>query len=201
MTGIDIDAILGEQTPHPLTYKKVTFDLPAELPGEALAPFFADDLGLIDIVADVMGAERKALIDPETGRPKIDPETGLPVQEGWMDLVFRVLKSRPKLPLELLAAGRESLSVLLNTEAERADEFFALKPSVNAYWVIATHLSGLYGFDLSDFFESPVSAPGETDGGESSKATSPDTSPESTPEGSSDARLIPASSEPAASSS
>lgn len=197
MTGIDIDAILGELEPHPLTYKGQTFDLPAELPGAALAPFFSETLGLIDLVADVMGAEKKPIIDPETGLPKIDTETGLPVEESWIDLVIRVLKARPKLPLELIVAAKEALSALLE---DRAEEFFALNPSINAYWVIATHIGDLYGFGYADFFESAGSPPAETPGGESSKVTSSE-STESTPEVSSDTRLIPASSEPAASSS
>jgi hypothetical protein len=189
-TGIDLDALIGELEPHPLTYKGTTFDLPAELPGAALSPFLADELGLINLITEVMEAA-----DAEA--PTIDPETGLPVEEGIFDMVIRVLRARPALPKELLVACKASLSALLD---DRAEEFFDLNPSVNAYFLIATHVGGLYGFDLSDFFGSPASSPAETDGGESSKATSSE-STDSTPEASGDALVIPTSSEPAASSS
>ncbi len=186
MSGIDLDALLGELTPHPLTYRQQTFLLPAELPGAALAPFLSTELALIDLITDVMDADKNTTTDPETG---------LQVEESLTDLVIRVLKSRPSLPVELLDAAKAALAELLG---DNADAFFALKPSINAYWLIATQITGLYGFGVADFFESPASSPAETDGGESLKATSSE-STASTPAASGDVLVIPASSEPAAS--
>lgn len=191
MTGIDLDAILGELSPHPLTYKTREFTLPAELPGAALAPFLSEELGLIDLVADVMDTERNF---------SIDPETGAKIEEGITDVALRVLRNRTSLPLELLAAAKASLTALLDADKPQSEEFFALSPSINAYWALAQRITGLYAFGFADFFGSPDSSPAGTGGGEPSKATSSE-STDSTPAVSGDVLTIPASSEPAASSS
>lgn len=180
MTTIDIDAILGEQEPKTLTYKGQDYTLPAELPAVSLAPFFARDLGLTDIVADVITANEG--------------------DEDWIDTLLGVLRKRPTLPLELVGAAKSAFSDLLDdgyTEPAEDEEgtvrpsaeFFATRPSVNAYFAIARVLMSEYAVSLRDFFGSPTSLPA---GGETSSSTSEPTS-DSTPEASGDAPESPAS--------
>ncbi len=51
---MNIDALLGEHDDRVLTYKGTDFPMPSEIPGECLAPFLTDDLGLIDLATDAL---------------------------------------------------------------------------------------------------------------------------------------------------
>lgn len=175
MAGINLDALLGESVTRPLTYKGETFDLPGELPGATVAPFLNPDLGLIDIISDLFS----------------ESDTF----DSLVDAAFGSLKKRPTLPLDLLAAAKDALDDLLGEE--QAEAFYALSPSVPAYFVLAQHLVTEYGTSLADFFG--LGELSESTG-ESSKEIS-NTTTASTPEGSGDAPETPASSESADSQS
>jgi len=175
MAGINLDALLGEATTRPLTYKGQTFDLPGELPGAAVAPFLDPHLGLVDLITDLLKEED--------------------TYDSLIDGAFEHLKTRPTLPLDLLAAAKAALDSLLE---EHADAFYALNPTVPAYFVLAQHIVTEYGATLADFFGLGASS---EDGGESSKPTSPTGIPASTPEGSGDAPETPTSSDSDASPS
>lgn len=160
MSGFDLDAALGELADKPLRYQGQEFTLPAELPAACLSPFLADDLGLIDLIADALEDE--------------NDDTDV------LDLVFAALKKRPALPKQLLDAAATSLRTLMGDEQYAA--FQGLRPSVNAYLLVARGILTEYGVGLGDFFGSAESS--ET-GGENSKGTSSDTT-ESTSEAASE---------------
>lgn len=167
--ALNIDALLGEQADRPLTYKSKTFNLPGELPGTALAPFLAPDLGLIELLQDALGdADEDANV---------------------IELVLDVLKKQPRLPLDVLDAGKTALRELLGDAGY--DEFMALKPSVPALFLIARSVVTEYGMSLMDFFGSDESSEADA-GGEPSKPTSSDTT-DSTPEASGAAPDTPTS--------
>ena len=170
MAGLNLDAIIGELEPRPLTYKQVTIDLPGELPTACLAPFLKPELGLIPLVASIFEDD-----DSETEG------------ESWIETILAHLKAMPTLPLDVIAAAKESLDALLG---ENKDAFYALNPSLNAYWALASNLGQLYGLDYFAFFTSDESS---LTAGESSKETSSE-STGSTPETSSEPPETPASS-------
>lgn len=189
-SAFDLDAILGELEPKPLTYRKQSFTLPAELPGAVIAPFLADDLGLIDLISEVVAAMGDD--DKKKSEDGDEDEDG----KSFTDMVFDVLKKAPTLPKGLIDAATQAFRDLLDAEDEgQFDRFQALKPSVNAYLLIARGLFDEYGVGLTDFFGSDE--PSEnTD--EDSKPTSPTTTQEAekqTSEVSSDAPETPVSSE------
>jgi hypothetical protein len=163
---IDLDALLGESAPRPLGYKGQTFDLPGELPAEAVAPFLGDDLGLLDLIADVVTSDDDADDD------------------DLIELVFAALKSRPTLPKGLLEAASAALRALLD---DQYDEFVALKPSVPAYLLLAKNIASEYAVSLSDFFGLGESSETDT---ETSSPTSNSTT-DSTPEASGDDQETP----------
>lgn len=167
--AFDLDAILGELTDKPLTYKGRTFTLPGEFPAVCLAPFLADDLGLVDLVTETLA---------EAGD-----------DAAWDDLVVAALKKAPTLPKGLLAAAGEAFNTLLGDE--QATEFHQLRPSVQAYAAIARGVITEYGVGLTDFFGSDESSAND---GEHSKPTS-STTTTSTPETSGAPDVTPAGSE------
>jgi hypothetical protein len=146
-TTIDIDALLGEAQDRPLTYRGTTFNLPGELPAEALAPFLTDEFSLLELIAEVVGS--------------------LTDEDEWVEVAFNTLKSRPTIPKDLLTAAAEALRVLLG---EQYDAFVALKPSVPAYLLIAQHITQAYSVSLADFFGLGESS--ESDGETSSPTSS-----------------------------
>lgn len=163
---IDLDALLGESKPRPLTYKQQTFELPGELPAEAVAPFLDEDLGLLDLIADVVTSDDSADLDDA------------------IELVFAALKARPTLPKGLLHAASEALRGLLD---DQYDEFVALKPSVPAYLLLAKEITSEYAVSLADFFGLGESSETDT---ETSSPTSSSTT-DSTPEASGDDQETP----------
>lgn len=177
MTGIDFDAILAESRREnvPLTIGGQTFDLPPELPLDVVAPFLADDLGLVDLIGKIIAED-----DDDAEEDK-----------GLVDMVFDVLKAHPALPFELVSAAKESLRLLLGDDAYAA--FLGIRPGLQSTRALVQALVGEYGVSLLDFFSSDA----ESDStGDASKETSSD-STDSTPEGSGDAPETPeGSSEP-----
>lgn len=167
MTGINLDAILGESAPRPLTYKTREFELPGELPASVLGGFIDPKVGLVDLITEVFKEDDTF--------------------DSLVEAAFEFLKKRPSLPSDLIAAAKTAMDELLG---EQAEEFYALKPSVPAYFELAKGLFREYGMDLGDFFESAESL--ESDG-ESSKPTSSITTGV-TPEASGSGPVIPASS-------
>lgn len=172
--GFDLDAVLGESTDKPLTYKGKTYTLPAELPADCLGPFLSDELGLIALITDWLN-EDSATVD---AGGKAKPQT----VESLSDMVFDVLRKRPNLPSGLLNAARESFVLLIG--ADQYAEFVAQRPSLAAYFAIARGVVTEYGVGLADFFGSPESS---DTAGDDSKPTSPTTTTDSTPEVSGDA--------------
>lgn len=152
-SAFDLDAILGELTDKPLTYKGRTFTLPGEFPADCLTPFLTDDLGLVDLLIEVMQEAADT--------------------DEWDDLLVAALKKAPTMPKGLLAAAGDAFRTLLG-DTQHA-EFVALRPSVQAYLLLARGVITDYGLGLTDFFGSAGSS--ETDA-EPSKPTSPTTTPE-----------------------
>lgn len=175
-SGFNLDAILGELEDKPLTYKGREFTLPAEFPAACLTPFLADDLGLIELIAEVL--------------------TDAGDDDDWTDVLASTLKKRATLPTQLIDAARDSFEALLDAEHEgQFAQFQALRPSITAYVLILRGIVSDYGVELTDFFGSDDSS--ESDG-EPSKQTSPTTTQEAekaTSEASSDAPETPATSE------
>jgi hypothetical protein len=186
MTGINLDAILGENDPRPLVYKGQEFLLPGELPASVLAPFLTPELGLVEIIAEVL--------------KDADEDAGV---GDLVDGLFKTLSERPRLPLELIDAAKAALVLLLDCEAPdagRSEAFFALNPSVNAYLQLGRALITDYGFGLADFFGSSDSSDEkEETGGDASPSTS-SVSTDSTPEASGDVPETPAASSDSATS-
>lgn len=170
---IDLDAVLGESEPKPLRYKGQEFSLPGELPGSALSPFLNPNLGIPQLIADLINAEEQA----EQGGDDEDA--------GWVSKLIDTLIAKPTLPVQLLDAARDALAALLG---EQSEAFFALNPSVNAYAALAARIPTEYGTDLADFFFSAGSSDSD---GEQPKPTS-SASTTSTSEGSGDAQENPA---------
>ncbi|HEY1177006.1 MAG TPA: hypothetical protein VGF17_12685 [Phytomonospora sp.] len=167
---IDLDAILGEAADKPLRYKGREFTLPGELPGTVLAPFLRENLGLPQIIADIVAAAQTT--------------SDADAESGWIDVLVKQIATNPNLPVEFIDAARDAFSELLEAgEPGQAAEFHALRPSVPAYIAIATHVTTDYGTGLADFFFSSGSS--ET-GGKTSKPTSPASTPDSTPDSSGD---------------
>lgn len=194
MAGINLDAILNEGEPKPLTYKGVEFTLPGELPADVLAPFLAEDLGLIELIGEVLvdsQGEKKVQINPENGLPLEDDD------DGFWDSLVKVLSTRQTLPRELINAIKTAFTELLDIEQEgQAAAFFALRPSVRAYPALIGALAEEYGFGLTDFFGSVVPSQGPADGEESKPTSSASTAELSTSEASGvTAPVIPISSE------
>lgn len=176
--AFNLDAILGENKPKPLTYKGTVFHLPGELPADVLTPFLTDDIGLIDLVTDALAEA---------------PDDLKNATDGLGDIVMKAVKKRPALPRGLVLAVKDSFERLLNSESDgQYAAFTALHPTVPAYSVIAAGVLNEYGMSLLDFFFSVESSETESDG-EPSKQTS-NASTESTPEGSADAQETPDSS-------
>lgn len=174
MSTFDLDAILAETEDRTLIYKQIQFVLPGELPGACIAPFLDPSLGLAELVAEIIAASD-------------DEKPGTDADAGWMDALIDAVKNKPTLPVEILNAAKVALSELLG---EKAEEFYALKPSVNAYAAIAGRLIPEYGVGLADFFFSAESSPS---GGTESKPTS-STTTDSTHEGSGDEPATPTTS-------
>lgn len=176
MTDFDLDAILGEDKPKTLQLKGVTYTLPGELPGSALSPFLREDLGLAEIIADLI---KVAEAEDDAAKDENSP-AGDESDESWMSTLIDKLIERPNLPLQLVGAARDALAELLEAGEEgQADRFFAQRPSVNAYAALAARIPVKYGMDIADFFFSSASSAGD---GEQSKPTSPGATPGSTPE-------------------
>ncbi len=154
---IDLDALRGEaaQTPKELRLDGQTFTLPAELPGDVLAPFLASDLGLIEVIAEALNGND---------------------EDAMSDLIFDALAKKPTLPSALLEAAANALRSLLGDQYEA---FVALRPSVPTYMLLGRALFEEYGMSLGDFFGSGSSSDNED---ETSKQTSPTTTPEPTSE-------------------
>lgn len=164
---IDLDVILGEFEPKSLKYRGTTYELPAELPGDVIAPFLDDDLGLVELVSEALAdADDTAQVT---------------------DVLFGILKKRPRLPLALVEAARVAFERLLGTE--QYESFMSHRPSINAYLAIGRGITDEYGVSLADFFGSDESSEGD---GEPSKGTSNSTTT-STPEVSGDAQVPKAS--------
>lgn len=167
---IDLDASARESK-HPegipLRYKQFETTLPPELPADVLSPFLSDDLGLVELIADVARREDRG-------------------EKEWTDLVVDTLIEKPRLPIQFVEASRDALRLLLDGEDaldEGGDEnyrsFRAQRPSINAYFALARELGNAYGVGLTDFFGSGDSSDSD---GESSKETSPASTTDSTPE-------------------
>lgn len=83
------------------------------------------------------------------------------------------------LPVELPAdfafklADQDAKGALEALLAERFDEFWALRPSIEDLNALAEGVAKLYGFGTPG--ESPASAPSSTNGGKRSRPTSPGT--------------------------
>lgn len=165
--ALDIDAILGETAPRDLTYKQQTFLLPGELPGTTIAPLLK--LGVLEQLTELLAADDTA-----------------PGEDGFIDAFIATLRARPQLPGELLTALKDAFADLLGDD--QAEKFWALRPSVNALFVIAREVIAEYGTELADFFGSAISS---STGGSGSKPTSSSTT-DSTPEASGDTPAIPA---------
>lgn len=179
MLNLDQLAVEAGATPKPLVLGGTTFTLPAELPGSVLAPFLRPDLGLVDIISEV-------LLSAQGDR------------DGFGELLFSTLEKNPNLPAGLLKAGSDALEALLG---DQYDDFLAKQPSVPAYMRLGQYLFETYGLTLGDSFSSSTSSGDEES---SSKQTSPATTPApltETSEASSVPPAIPAPSDSDASES
>lgn len=157
---IDLDAAKRESRyPDgiPVVKGGVTFTLPAELPVEVFDPFLAEDLGLIEILKDVLDGDK-------------DDDKGIG------DLVIDALTARPALPRELLGAIKDAFAIVFGDEQYAA--FVAQKPSVNDYLRLVRGLQALYGVGLGEASASPASS---ESAGSTPKPTS-DAATDSTPD-------------------
>jgi hypothetical protein len=153
---IDLDARRAEANavPKSFTLGGQVFDLPSELPGDVLAPFLSDDLGLVDLIGEAMSGNDQA---------------------GVSDMLFDALAKRPTLPAGLLAAAKTAFETLIGVD--RFPAFMAARPSVPDYVFLVRGLLAEYGLSLGDFFGSGSSSGNEET---NSKQTSPGTTTDPT---------------------
>ncbi|MGW4086977.1 hypothetical protein ACWEGS_28495 [Streptomyces sp. NPDC004822] len=150
--AIDLDAPRREvQFPDgiPVKFRGEQFLFPAELPADALDPILSDELGLVELLGEVIESS-----DGDAGVTEV------------VTALFR----RPTLPRQLLAALRETYTILLEDQAE---DFQKKRPSIPDYVRLTTGLVKVYGVELGKLFRS-------ADSSASDSQTSSPTSPAST---------------------
>ncbi|MFE7072556.1 hypothetical protein ACFU96_20995 [Streptomyces sp. NPDC057620] len=157
--AIDLDAPRREiQFPDgiPVKFRGEQFLFPAELPADALDPILSDELGLVELLGEV-----------------IETSEG----DAGISEVVTALFRRPSLPRKFLAAIRETYAILLEDQNEA---FKKKRPSVPDYVRLTIGLVKLYGVELGKLFQLGDSS--ESDG-QTSSPTSP-ASTEPTPDAS-----------------
>ncbi|MFD9394138.1 hypothetical protein ACFWBB_26400 [Streptomyces sp. NPDC060000] len=155
--AIDLDAERREvQYPDgiPVKFGGEQFIFPAELPAEALDPILSDDLGLVELLGEVIESS--------------DGDAGI-------GEVVTALFRRPTLPRKFLAAIRETYGILLGDQHEG---FVKKRPSIGDYVRLTTGLVRVYGVELGKLFRSADSSASDS---QTSSPTSP-ASTESTPD-------------------
>ena len=168
--AIDLDAPRREiQYPDgiPVKFRGAQFLFPAELPADALDPILADELGLVELLGEVIESA-----DGDAGITEV------------VTALFR----RPSLPRKFLAAVRETYKILLEDQHE---DFRAKRPSIPDYVRLTTGLIRVYGVELGKLFRSADSSANDS---QTSSPTSPGTTG-STPDASGSAQDSPDSSE------
>ncbi|SEE84155.1 hypothetical protein SAMN05216483_6742 [Streptomyces sp. 2131.1] len=138
----------------PVKFGGEQFIFPAELPAEALDPILSDELGLVELLGEVIESA-----DGDAGVAEV------------VTALFR----RPTLPRKFLAAIRQTYAILL---VEQHEGFLEKRPSIGDYVRLTTGLIKVYGVELGKLFRSADSSANDS---QTSSPTSP-ASTESTPD-------------------
>ncbi|MFE6185459.1 hypothetical protein ACFQ6U_13640 [Streptomyces sp. NPDC056465] len=142
---LDLDASRREVAhPHGIAVKLrgLQHIFPAELPADALDPILSDDLGLVELLGEVLQSSSGDLDTNE---------------------VLAALFRRPSLPRKFLAAIKETYGILLDAEYDTVDnqkvlrdgpfkDFLESKPSFPDYVRLTMGLARVYGVEMGKLF-------------------------------------------------
>ncbi|MFB8120642.1 hypothetical protein ACFC51_32850 [Streptomyces sp. NPDC055962] len=142
---LDLDAPRRELAhPHGIAVKLhgLQHIFPAELPADALDPILSDELGLVELLGEVLQSSSGDLDTSE---------------------VLAALFRRPSLPRKFLAAIKEMYGILLDAEYDTVDDqkvlrdgpfkdFLDSKPSLPDYVRLTAGLARVYGVEMGKLF-------------------------------------------------
>lgn len=139
------------------------YELPPELPVDVLAPLTEVDVDVSLLVRMVLDARRQA------------QESGEAANEAVIDTIVDLVVANPKLPVELVEAGKEVARRFLGDDGY--DALVDYRPSMPDLAAIIRHVGRQYGVGLGEALPSSDSSEGTgTTSKETSKSTTGSTS-------------------------